>query len=107
MNRGQPPGTPTNLYPLETVDYCDPQPAARTWPIKNRLSSLKAVFIGHCHFYTGGIKNQTENESGMTHISAHLEAKKMEEQHHKTPQVHVKVLLELLWLLLDLWGLGT
>ena len=25
-NRGQPAGTPTNLYPLETVDYDDPQP---------------------------------------------------------------------------------
>ena len=25
-NRGQPTGTPTNLYPLETVGYDDPQP---------------------------------------------------------------------------------
>jgi hypothetical protein len=42
-------------------------------------------------------KNQTENESGMIRISAHPEAEKTEEQHHKTPQAHVKFLLELLW----------
>ncbi len=52
-------------------------------------------------------KNQTENESGMIRISAHPEAEKPEEQHHKTPQAHVKFLLELLWLLFDLWGLDT
>ena len=40
-------------------------------------------------------------------ISAHPEAEKPEEQHHKTPQAHVKFLLELLWLLFDLWGLDT
>ena len=51
-------------------------------------------------------KNQTENESGMIRISAHPEAEKPE-QHHKTPQAHVKFLLELLWLLFDLWGLDT
>ena len=53
------------------------------------------------------IKNQTENESGMIRISAHPEAEKPEEQHHKTPQAHLKFLLELLWLLFDLWGLDT
>lgn len=47
-------------------------------------------------------KNQTENESGMIRISAHPEAEKPEEQHHKTPQAHLKFLLELLWLLFDL-----
>jgi hypothetical protein len=47
------------------------------------------------------------NESGMIRISAHPEAEKPEEQHHKTPQAHVKFLLELLWLLFDLWGLDT
>ena len=52
-------------------------------------------------------KNQTENESGMIRISAHPEAEKPEEQHHKTPQAHLKFLLELLWLLFDLWGLDT
>ena len=52
-------------------------------------------------------KNQTENGSGMTRTSAHPEAEKPEEQHHKTPQAHVKFLLELLWLLFDLWGLDT
>ena len=51
--------------------------------------------------------NHTENESGMIRISAHPEAEKPEEQHHKTPQAHVKFLLELLWLLFDFWGLGT
>ena len=51
--------------------------------------------------------NQTENASGMIRISAHPEAEKPEEQHHKTPQAHVKFLLELLWLLFDLWGLDT
>ena len=43
----------------------------------------------------------------MIRISAHPEAEKPEEQHHKTPQAHVKFLLELLWLLFDLWGLDT
>jgi len=52
-------------------------------------------------------KNQTENESGMICTSAHPEAEIPEEQHHKTPQAHLKFLLKLLWLLFDLWGLDT
>jgi hypothetical protein len=40
-------------------------------------------------------------------ISAHPEAEKPKEQHHKTPQAHVTFLLELLWLLFDLWGIDT
>jgi hypothetical protein len=52
-------------------------------------------------------KNQTENKTGMIRISAHPEAEKPEEQRHKTSQAHVKFLLELLWLLFDLWGLDT
>ncbi len=52
-------------------------------------------------------KNQTENESGMIRISAHPGAEKPEEQRHKTPQAHVKFLLELIWLLFDLWALDT
>jgi hypothetical protein len=43
----------------------------------------------------------------MIRISAHPEAEKPEEQHHKTPQAHLKFLLELFWLLFDLWGLDT
>jgi hypothetical protein len=40
-------------------------------------------------------------------MSAHPEAEKPQEQHHKTPQAHLKFLLKVLWLLFDLWGLYT
>ena len=43
----------------------------------------------------------------MIRISAHPEAEKPEEQHHITPQAHVKFLLELLWLLFELFGPHT
>ena len=56
---------------------------------KRRLLFLKHKFSSKGDHTTN--KNQTENESGMIRISAHPEAEKPEEQHHKTPQAHVKV----------------
>ncbi len=75
--------------------------------MKRRLLFLKHKFSSKGRQKTKKKKNRIENESGMRRISAHPEAEKPEEQHHKTPQAHVKFLLELLWLLFDLWGLDT
>ena len=75
--------------------------------MKRRLHFLKHFFLRKGDHKKNLKENQTENESGMIRISAHPGAEKPEEQHHKTPQAHLKFLLELFWLLFDLWGLDT
>jgi hypothetical protein len=47
------------------------------------------------------------NENGMLRISAHPEAKKMEEQHHNAQYAHTQFSLAQHWLLFELWELNT